>query len=298
MPENELSQEQLIFLLETTAQQLDRVVKILKRASPEKFPTTNTVETLVKTTQMIVADLESSPMPPMPEVVLPISHKQIIAEWNKSTRPEPSKPLSIPTTEFGNFTGFKTWWDSFLRAFRLILPSSWDNNLSDWAIIVIITTILILILSSSILLFSRLLTPLAEDTSITSKPKVVAVSPPLKSLKIPQSMEMLSPSEPRFTPEQNLIEAIRHDILDLKNQYPEELIGPIEANFKESYLMVTLGKQWYELTSKRQDTLANNIFKNSQHLNFYKLKMIDYQGNLIAHSPVVGDKIIVYRRKI
>ncbi|XTZ19307.1 MAG: hypothetical protein ACQZ3M_05545 [cyanobacterium endosymbiont of Rhopalodia fuxianensis] len=295
MPENELSQEQLIFLLETTAQQLDRVVKILKRASHDKFPTTNIVETLVKTTQMIVADLEPSPMP---EVVLPTSHKQIIAEWNKSTRSEPLKPLSIPTAEFGNFTGFKTWWNSFLRAFRLILPSSWDNNLSDLAIIVIITTTLILILSSSILLFSKLLTPLAKNTSVTSKPQIVAVSPPLKSLKIPQSMEILSPSEPIFTPEQNLIEAIRHDILDLKNQYPEELIGPIEANFKASCLMVTLGKQWYQLTSKRQDTLANNILKNSQDLNFYKLKIIDYQGNLIAHSPVVGDKILVYRRKI
>ncbi|WGT67668.1 hypothetical protein [cyanobacterium endosymbiont of Epithemia clementina EcSB] len=294
MPENKLSQKQLIFLLETTARQLDRVVEILKRTSPHKFPTTNTVETLVKTTQMIVEDLEPSSML---EVDLSTSHEKITAELDKLTESEIPKLSLIPVADFRGFTRFQTWQDNFLRAFRLILPSSWNNNLSDWAIITIIVSVLILILSTSILLFPRLLTPLAKNPSITSKPKVVAISPPLKSPKTPQSIEMLQSPEPRFTPEQNLIEAIRHDIIELTNQYPEELIGLIEANFNASCLMVTLKRQWYQLTPKKQDTLANNIFRHSQHLNFRKLKMIDSQGNLIARSPVVGNKIVVFRRE-
>jgi hypothetical protein len=293
MPESKLSQEQLISLLETTAQQLNRVLEILKKASPDKFPTTNTVETLVKTTQMIVADLEPSSMP---EVVLSTSHEEITAEWDKSTKSESSKPSSIPVVDFGNFIGSKTWWDSFFRAFRLILPSSWNNNLSNWSIITIIAGILIVILFISILLFSRLLTPIAEDLSVSSRQKVVAISSPLKSLAIPQSMKMLSSSETGLTPEQNLIEAIRHDIIDLTNQYPKELIGLIEANFQASFLMVTLGKEWYQLTPKKQNILAKNIFRHSKSLNFRKLEMIDYQGNLIAYSPVVGDEIVVFRR--
>ncbi|YAI81297.1 MAG: hypothetical protein ACQJCO_05545 [cyanobacterium endosymbiont of Rhopalodia sterrenbergii] len=293
MQENELSQEQLIFLLETTAQQLEKVVKILKRASPGKFPTANTVETLVKTTQMIMEDLEPSPIP---EVVLPTSHEEVTPKWDTLTRSKSSNPSSISVTDFGNPTEFKTWRDSFLRAFRLILPSSWNNNLSNLALIIIITGILILILSTSILLFPRLLTSSADDPSVTSQSKIVAIPPPLQSPKTSQSMEMLSPPETEFTPEQNLIEAIRHDIVDLTNQYPEELIGLIEANFEASRLMVTLEKQWYQLTPKRQDTLANKLFRHSQHLNFRKLEMIDFQGNLIARSPVVGNEIVVFRR--
>ncbi|XLQ10948.1 MAG: hypothetical protein KPI85_05130 [cyanobacterium endosymbiont of Epithemia adnata isolate EadnSB Bon19] len=293
MPENKLSQEQLIFLLETTTQQLNRVLEILKKASPDKLPTTNTVETLVKTTQMIVADLEPSSMP---EVVLSTSHEAITSEWDKSTRSESSKPSLIPVVDFKNSIGSQTWWDSFFRAFRLILPSSWNNNLSNWSIITILAGILIVILFISILLFSRLLTPIAEDLSVPSRQKVVAISSPLKSLKIPQSMKILSSSEPRLTPEQNLIEAIRHDIIDLTNQYPEELIGLIEANFQASCLMITLGKEWYQLTPKKQNILAKNIFRHSQSLNFRKLEMIDSQGNLIAYSPVVGDEIVVLRR--
>ncbi|BAP17080.1 hypothetical protein [cyanobacterium endosymbiont of Epithemia turgida] len=292
MPENKLSQEQLIFLLETTTQQLNRVLEILKKASPDKLPTTNTVETLVKTTQMIVADLEPSSC----EVVLSTSHEEITAEWDKSTRSESSKPSLIPVVDFENSIGSKTWWDSFFRAFRLILPSSWNKNLSNWSIITILASILIVILFISILLFYRLLTPIAEDLSVPSRQKVVAISSPLKSLKIPQSMKILSSSEPRLTPEQNLIEAIRHDIIDLTNQYPEELIGLIEANFKASCLMITLGKEWYQLTPKKQNILAKNIFRHSQYLNFRKLEMIDSQGNLIAYSPVVGDEIVVFRR--
>jgi hypothetical protein len=293
MPKNKLSQEQLIFLLETTTQELNRVLEILKKASPDKLPTTNTVETLVKTTQMIVADLEPSSMP---EVVLSTLDEEITAEWDKSTRSESSKRSLIPVVDFENSIGSKTWWDRFFRAFRLILPSSWNNNLSNWSIITILAGILIVILFISILLFSRLLTPIAEDPSVPSRQKVVAISSPLKSLKIPQSMKILSSSEPRLTPEQNLIEAIRHDIIDLTNQYPEELIGLIEANFKASCLVITLGKEWYQLTPKKQNIVAKNIFRHSQYLNFRKLEMIDSQGNLIAYSPVVGDEIVVFRR--
>ncbi|BBA78762.1 hypothetical protein RGRSB_0141 [cyanobacterium endosymbiont of Rhopalodia gibberula] len=293
MPENELSKEQLIFLLETTAQQLNKVVEILKRVSPDKFPTTNTVEILVKTTQTIMEDIDPSSIS---GVVLPTSNKETTPKWDKLAGSEFSKPSSIPAADFGDFAGFRTWWDSFLRAFRLVLPSSWNNNLSNWAIITIIAGILGLILFTSILLFPRLLTSLAESHPVTSEPKIVTISPSLKSPETSRSIEVLSPTEPGFTPEQNLIEAIRHDIVDLTNQYPEELIGLIEANFEVSRLMVTLKEQWYQLTPKRQDTLANNIFRNSQHLNFRKLEMIDSQGNLIARSPVVGDKIVVFRR--
>ena len=293
MPKNKLSQEELIFLLETTARQLDKTIEILKRASPDNFPTANTVETLVKTTRMIVAELEPSSMP---KAVSPTSHEEITEEWDKLTGSEVSEPSSIPIANFGVFTGFKTWWDSFLRVFRLVLPSNWNKNLSNLAIAVIVAGTLIILSFVSFLLFPRLLTPLAENPSVISKPKSVAISPPLKSPKTPQATEMISPPEPRFTPEQNLLKAIRHDIVDLTNQYPEELIGLIEANFKASYLIVTLKKQWYQLTPKRQDKLASSIFIHSKHLNFRKLEMVDYQGNLIARSPVVGNKIVVFRR--
>lgn len=293
MQENELSQKQLIVLLETTAQELNRVVEKLKVASPDNLPTKSTVETLVKTTQVIAAYLEPSPMS---KIILPTSREEIIAEWDELAEFEPPKSATVIDNWFPGFTRLRTWLNSVLRVFRLILPSSQNKHLSNKVIAIIIACILVLILSTLVLLFSRFLIPLAESSSVTSEPKVVDTSPLLKSSETPQSIKVLLPSEPRLTPEQNLIGAIQNDIIDLTSQYPEELIGLIEVNFRESCLIITLKKQWYQLTPKRQDTLANNVFKHSQRLNFRKLKIIDSQGYLIASSPVVGNDIIIFRR--
>ena len=293
MPENELSQEQLIVLLEATTLQLNGVVEKLKLASPDNLPTKSTVETLVKTTQVIAACLEPSHVP---KVIPPTSREEIIAEWDELIESKPPKPGKAINGSFPGFTRFRTWLDSIFRVFRLILPSSQNKDLSNWVIATILAGILVLVLSTLVVLFSRFLTPLAESFSMIFEPKLVATSPLSKSPETPQSTEMLLPPEPIFTPEQNLIGAIQNDIIDLTSQYPEELIGLIEVNFGASCLIITLGKQWYQLTPNRQDTLVNNVFKRSQRLNFRKLKMIDSQGNLIAGSPVVGNDIIIFRR--
>ncbi len=101
-----------------------------------------------------------------------------------------------------------------------------------------------------------------------------------------------------MTPEQSLIAAIQKEITNLTNQYPDDLIGKIEANFIGSRLIVTVGNQWYDLTNKEQDNLANNILERSWGLDFRKLEILDSQKHLIARSPVVGDQVIILKRNL
>ncbi len=313
MPENDSSQEQLIALLETTVQQLEGVVQKLKTVSPERLPTKTTLEALVKTTQAIAADLEpasiravTSPSSPTVPEASPIAEvsptspsEEIKVKSDESTESDDSE-LSEPEMEIDSdssgVTEEQSWWNGIIRGIRLILPSSWSDNLSNWAITGIIVGILVVILSTSVFLFIQPLTLIAESPSVTSKPKVVPTPPLLESPEIPQPVKNLPPPEPELTPEQNLIGAIQQEVIDLTSQYPEGLIGSIEANFGASRLMVTLGEQWYELTPTKQDTLANSIFKRSQRLDFRKIEITDSQGNLIARSPVVGNEIIIIRR--
>ncbi|WP_267383407.1 hypothetical protein [Cyanobacterium sp. uoEpiScrs1] len=296
MPEKKLSQEQLIFLLEVTARQLSSIIEMLKKVSPDNLPDTKlvtTVEVLAETAQIIAADLESALTP---KVVSPNSYKENITERDKLTNPEVPKPSSISVANLEKANEFKIWWNSFLNTFRLILPSSWNTNLSNGVITIIIVSVPILIISTSTLLLPLLLTPSAENTSVTSQPKVADTLSSSQSIKTSQPVETSLLTEQKLTPEQNLVEAIRHDTIDLVNQYPEGLIELIKVNFKTSRLIITLGNQWYQLTQKKQDTLAGSMFKHSQRLNFRKLDIIDFQGNLIARSPVVGKDVIIFSR--
>ena len=74
------------------------------------------------------------------------------------------------------------------------------------------------------------------------------------------------------------------------------MIGRIEANFIGSRLIVTVGNQWYDLTTEEQNNLGNNILERSQSLDFRKLDILDNQGNLIARTPVVGKELIILQR--
>ncbi len=296
MTKNGLSQEELVVLLQTTLEQLDGIVKKLKTESPKHLPTQSTVKTLVTSTEAIAALLESPPIaPPVQEVETDTETKtpEPPPEWVEPPEPEtPELDRSFPNVSSG-----LTWWDNILGGIRLILPDAINDKVSNLAITGIIATVLVLVISTSVLLFPRTLTPIAERPLEPPQPKVVATPPQLESPAPSEPIEILPPPEPEFTPEQNLIAAIQQQVIDLTSQYPEELIGSIEANFSASRLIVTLGQQWYQLSAKRQDFLAQSIFKRSQHLDFRKLEMIDSQGNLIARSPVVGNQIIIIRRQ-
>ncbi|HAC64010.1 MAG TPA: hypothetical protein DCF68_10840 [Cyanothece sp. UBA12306] len=298
--ENGLSQQELAVLLQQTLEQLEDIVKKLNTDSVDHLPTRSTVEPLVTSTQEIATLLEDRSISPRvsevatnSEVEKPEAQPELVESPEIETlEAQPEVELNSPSLDSQT-----SWWDKILGNIRWILRSAIGDKGSNLAITAIIAAILVLVISSSVFLLPQILTTIKQSPSEPPQPKVVPTPPQLEAPAPSEPLEILPPPEPVFTPEQNLIAAIQQQVSDLTSQYPEELIGSIEANFPASRLIVTLGEQWYQLNTKKQDLLAQSIFKRSQGLDFRKLEIIDLQGQVIARSPVVGNQVIILRRQ-
>jgi hypothetical protein len=107
-----------------------------------------------------------------------------------------------------------------------------------------------------------------------------------------------------LTPEQTLLVAIENQFSDIsiavKNTKDKnivsQLIKPINANFRTSDLTLKINDIWDKLEKSQQDKLAAEILQRSQELNFIHLEVVDFQEKLIARSPVVGNKMIIFKR--
>jgi len=107
-----------------------------------------------------------------------------------------------------------------------------------------------------------------------------------------------------LTPEQTLLAAIENQFAEIsvsvknsKNKnIVSQLIKPMGANFRTSDLTVKINDIWYNLEKSQQDKLAAEILQRSQELNFIHLEVVDSQEKIIARSPVVGNKMIIFQR--
>ncbi|BAU65598.1 hypothetical protein STA3757_29870 [Stanieria sp. NIES-3757] len=128
---------------------------------------------------------------------------------------------------------------------------------------------------------------------------------PTEQLETPQISEtkpqlppenFIQPKPLPLTPEQNLVAAISTKLSDISNQYFDDLVLSVEANFLQSNLLVKVSDHWYNLNQSEQDKFANEILQKSQQLDFKKLAIQDTSGKLIARTPVVGKQIIILQR--
>lgn len=129
-----------------------------------------------------------------------------------------------------------------------------------------------------------------ENTIVEVPETIVTEEPVLIETEISPSIE------PKLTPEQNLIASIQNQVAQITKKYADGLILKIKANFKTSYLIITLDNSWYDLSENQQDTLTKEILEKTKILDFYKLKIIGVNGDLIARNSVVGDRMIVLKR--
>ena len=221
-------------------------------------------------------------------------------------------------------TNFLSRWDGFLRTFRLFLPSSISNNVSDmfltgiFAVIFVVTigiTGFLLIPKSSTQV--AIVPPVEEVTAttpiVTPEPTpipIVTPEPTLTPIVIPEP----TPTPiVELTPEQVLLAAIENQFMApgllrklseisvlVKNTKDKNLISqlikPLKANFRTSDLTIKVGDIWYKLAKSEQDKLAGEILKRSQELNFIHLEVVDFQNKIIARSPVVGKEMIIFKR--
>ena len=221
-------------------------------------------------------------------------------------------------------TNFLSRWDGFLRTFRLFLPSSISNNVSDMVLTVIFAVIFVVTIGiTGFLLIPKsstqvaIVPPVEEVTAttpiVTPEPTpipIVTPEPTLTPIVIPEP----TPTPiVELTPEQVLLAAIENQFMApgllrklseisvlVKNTKDKNLISqlikPLKANFRTSDLTIKVGDIWYKLAKSEQDKLAREILKRSQELNFIHLEVVDFQNKIIARSPVVGKEMIIFKR--
>ncbi|MGV2831369.1 hypothetical protein [Myxosarcina sp. GI1(2024)] len=142
--------------------------------------------------------------------------------------------------------------------------------------------------------------PEAENPNPPSEPEIIEktipqeltapgdeVNLPLKTVELPLQL----------TPEQSLIAAIQERIATITQNYSEAKILSVRADFPASKLIITVSNDWYQLSDSRQSKLADDILERARKLDFSKLELKDADDNLIARSPVVGDRAIIYSKR-
>ncbi|MDB9465501.1 procyclic acidic repetitive family protein [Dolichospermum circinale] len=233
-----------------------------------------------------------------------------------------------PKDTSGKKINFLSRWDGFLRTFRLFLPSSISNNVSDSLLTGIFAVIFLVTIGITIFLYIpkstqvAVVPPVEEVTKPTPviepepKPTPVIEPEPKPTPVIepkPTPTPVIEP-EPKptpvieLTPEASLLVAIENQFSEIsvsvkntkdKNKdknIVSQLIKPLGANFRTSDLTLKISDMWYSLEKSQQDKLAADILQRSQELNFTHLKIVDSQEKMIARSPVVGNEMIIFQR--
>ncbi|MEM8780983.1 MAG: hypothetical protein AAGF26_19420 [Cyanobacteria bacterium P01_G01_bin.49] len=291
---SQISQQELIILVQQTIAQLDKIAQQLNTESFKQLPSQGTVEMLVKTTNAITVSLEDS-SGTTPIVETPPNQLELTSDQKEI----PEIKTDEESHKVAESNALQAFFANVLSGIRNILPTALSDRLPNWGITGILTVIIVGVLSTSVLLLPQpiSISKIVQTPVDDPQPHIVETPFQLESPESPQPVKIAPPPLPKLTPEQSLITAIQQEVTDLTNQYPTGLIGTIEADFSGSRLIVTMGEQWYELPQRRQDTLANTILNRAQKLDFRKLEMLDNQGTLIARSPVVGDQIIILQRQ-
>ncbi|MEO3706942.1 hypothetical protein [Trichormus azollae] len=218
-------------------------------------------------------------------------------------------------------------WNGFLRTFRLFLPSNVSNNFSDTVLTGILLGVAVVIFGTTTTVFISkpaevaTLPPVKEVTTPTPIPTVAVLpepeptpTPEPEITPTPEPTPTLEPKlepEPiptpilQLTPEQALIAAIENQLAEISvslTHNAEEIISTkliksIQANFRSSDLTVKIADDWYALETDKQNQLAADILQRSQELDFTHLEILDSQANLIARNPVIGNKMVIFKRR-
>jgi hypothetical protein len=307
---DELAKREITDLLQQASQQLNSIVEQLRTGGIENLPPRAVVEGIVAETQALAAALQESPLGTEPTEVM-MAPATIEPEMPPLAAPTPEPAEAVPPPApagevesstnpseviwldryLPSFNDIQAWWSGILAEIRKLLPPSWQAKASDLTITGAIAGIIIVLLLSSVLLLSEKPTEIAETS-----PEPIETPPELKAPSRPQPVEIAPAPEPVLTPEQSLVAAIQEEVTSLTHEYPQGLLHSVEADFLGSRLTITVGEEWYQLNSGKQDKFANTVLQRSRKLDFRKLEIINLQGKLLARNPVVGNNVVILQR--
>ena len=230
-----------------------------------------------------------------PEVVgfeTPAVTSQVVTEQpfvEQISQPPPPRLLDriLPT-----FDKLQAFWDATLAKVRSLLPTAWNEKLSDWALTSAIAGVVVVIMVTTATLLPETPAQVAK-----APPNSIDAPPELKAPQPPQPVEVVQPPQPELTPEQSLVAAIQQQVAEITERYGNGLIQSIDANFLASRLMVKVSDRWYSLKESQQNKLADEILRRSRELDFSRLEITDLEGTLVARTPVVGSNMVILKRQ-
>jgi hypothetical protein len=94
------------------------------------------------------------------------------------------------------------------------------------------------------------------------------------------------------------LEKIQTQMTAIASQYADTLLQSVSQNLGSSRLTVDISDDWYTLNPSRQDQLADAMLQRSHDLSFKALEIRDSHRQIVARSPVVGDQVIILKRKL
>ncbi|MCW6037067.1 hypothetical protein K4A83_12425 [Spirulina subsalsa FACHB-351] len=322
-----LSKADTLKALREVIGQLEGLAEKLDTTEQDELAATPALKSLMAGVSALTTSLETPPPPPaaprppkgeddepLEEIVKNEPSSAVSEGLEETNRPGMvSEPEEFPDDLDDliekippSFSTVQKVWDWILEKVRFLLPGSWNEKLSDWALTGIISATVVLVLLLSVTWVSRSPAPQVAEKPPTPKLEQPKTSPK-SSQNLPSDTEAPSPKAPvapiappsrplRLNPEQSLIAAIQNQVAEITNQYAEGLIRSIEADFLGSQLIVAVGDEWYSLPQKQQNQLADEMFARSRTLDFKKIELYDGEGVLLARSPVVGDEMVILRR--
>lgn len=109
-------------------------------------------------------------------------------------------------------------------------------------------------------------------------------------------VESVAPAPVELTPEERIIANIQNQLTEITDEYTNGLIQSIQANFRSSFLVVTISNAWYQLDESQQNKLGDAILNRAKDLDFSQLEITNSGGNLIARNPVIGSHLIIFQQ--
>ena len=233
---------------------------------------------------------------------------------------------SPPVDSANNFAQVQQFWSAILAPIRFLLPINVSAKLSDLGLTSIIAGLLAVVVWTTTLFSSPppqiaiippepvpVVTTFEPEPTVTNPPELIAPveeskpteviptpeievtpTPEIEVTPIPEEVEPTPKVE--LTPEQSLIASIQEQITQEGDSISDGLIQSVQANFAGSSLVIQVKDDWFSLGQSEQDKLAQKLLNESQQLDFTHLEITDFQGDLLARSPVVGTNMIVFKR--
>lgn len=133
--------------------------------------------------------------------------------------------------------------------------------------------------------------PIAEVTPPQPEPTAEPITEPIvETVEAP-------PPEPELTPEQQQIAAIQSQVMEISDRFIGGLVTAVEPQLDRARIKVRVSEDWYRFDAEQQDRFANELWTRSQTLDLTRLEITDSQGSLLARNPIVGEAMVILKRK-